>query len=147
MKKGAIRGDISWKNMSPASRGDARPKNPTPAPASKPGDGINHSQIRYEVKAYEPYALPPHVHPLEFQVHMTVNSKHLGLSKNGLQAMQSIVGLRYNKNKKILSLKANRFESRVENRKLVIAMLEQVVSEAERLGADLDKFDAENAVA
>lgn len=65
----------------------------------------------------------------------------LNLSKEEQQIFLQMVGPRYNPNKKELKLTASKFQNRIENKKYLTMLLEQLLAEAKDLNTQRSKFE------
>jgi small subunit ribosomal protein S35 len=59
----------------------------------------------------------------------------LGLAKDEQHVFIEMVGKRFNQGKKEVTLTADRFPNRIENKRYLIVVLENLVSESKRIAA------------
>jgi Mitochondrial ribosomal subunit protein len=60
----------------------------------------------------------------------------LGLSKDEEAIFKEMIGKRYNQGRKEVRLTCNMFPNRIENKRYLITLLENLVAEAKRLGSE-----------
>lgn len=65
----------------------------------------------------------------------------LGLSAEEQQVFIQMVGPRYDANKKVLKLTANKFQNRIENKKYLTLLLEQLLAEAKELNKQRGQYE------
>ncbi|CAM9653765.1 unnamed protein product [Pylaiella littoralis] len=70
------------------------------------------------------------VHPAEFKVELTVPVPELGLSASEEERLIQIVGPRYRENRQVLRLVSDRFPNRIDNKRYLVHLLENILVEA-----------------
>ncbi|CAM9649701.1 unnamed protein product [Ascophyllum nodosum] len=70
------------------------------------------------------------VHPAEFKVELMVPVPLLGLSENEEERLIQLVGPRYKEKKKMLRLVSDRFPNRIDNKRYLVHLLENILVEA-----------------
>lgn len=100
-----------------------------------PPPKLDETLMSFKSKMYGRLALPPYVHPNEFKVRMEVKTKDLGLSKEELETVKMIVGPRYDTTKGVIVMVSRKFDSRLDNKRYLVNVLETVVDEARKMNA------------
>eukprot|EP01038_Epipyxis_sp_PR26KG_P017463 gene17463-24158_t len=79
----------------------------------------------------------PHLpyNPADFKVALMVTIDDLNLSKKELGVLIRMVGPRYNTGKREIKLTADKFPNRIENKRYLTILLENLVAEAKKLSA------------
>ena len=62
--------------------------------------------------------------------------RDLGLTADEEGIMLEMVGKRYNQGRKEVKLTSNRFPNRIENKRYLVVLIENLVEEARRLGKE-----------
>lgn len=70
------------------------------------------------------------VHPAEFKVELTVSVPLLRLSAREEERLIQIVGPRYKENRRMLRLVSDRFPNRIDNKRYLVHLLENILVEA-----------------
>jgi small subunit ribosomal protein S35 len=71
--------------------------------------------------------------PADFKVVLFVSATDLCLNETELAVLQEMVGPRFNKNRGIIKLTSDRFPNRVENKRYLTFLLENILLECKRL--------------
>lgn len=99
--------------------------------------GIPESALRFRTKSYGRYMLPPYVSPGEHRVTVKVALSAIPLeNEREKEALLQIVGSRYNLEKGDLQLSSEKFASRVENKRLLVDMIERIVTGAREVAKE-----------
>jgi hypothetical protein len=72
-------------------------------------------------------------HPADFKVTLFVSPKDLNLSPYELKILIKMLGPRFNQGKQEIKLTSSRFPNRIENKRYLVLLLENLVSEAKRI--------------
>lgn len=64
----------------------------------------------------------------------------LGLTREEIQILIAFVGKRFNPGRRELKLTADKFPNRVENKRYVTLLLEQIIAEVRKLNAERSKY-------
>lgn len=104
--------------------------------------GIPESALRFKTTSYGRYVLPPYVSPGEHRVTVKVPLSAIPFS-NALEreVLLGIVGSRYNTEKDYLQLTSEKFASRIENKRHLVGMIEQIVASARKLAKEFEEED------
>jgi hypothetical protein len=78
--------------------------------------------------------------PSDIRVKMRVALKDLPISEEEVPIFLRMVGPRYNAGGQMIKLTCEKFPNRLENRKYLIFMLEELLSEAKRLNKEKDNY-------
>jgi len=93
--------------------------------------GIPESALRFRTASYGRYMLPPYVSPGEHRVTVKVALSAIPFeNEREKEALLQIVGSRFNLKKGDLQLSSEKFASRVENKRLLVDMIERIVTGA-----------------
>ena len=102
--------------------------------------GIPEIALRFRTTSYGRFVLPPYVSPGEHRVTVKVPLSAIPLgSPLEREILLEIVGSRYNEAKDELQLSSEKFASRIENKRHLVGMIEQIVSNARRLAKDFQE--------
>eukprot|EP01039_Chlorochromonas_danica_P008107 gene8107-8945_t len=84
----------------------------------------------------------PHLdsHPGDIKVRLVVKVDDLGLSREEIQILIAFVGKRFNSGRRELKLVADKFPNRVENKRYVTLLLEQIIAEVRKLNAERSNY-------
>jgi Mitochondrial ribosomal subunit protein len=85
------------------------------------------------------------VHLAEFKVTMTVHADDLGMSRSQLSLLAALAGRRFNERTNVLKLTTTLFPSRVENKKYLVYLLEQLKAESIKLDREAGGSDADTS--
>lgn len=106
--------------------------------------GIPESALRFKTTSYGRFVLPPHVSPGEHRVTVKVPLSAIPFnSPEEKEILLQIVGSRYNKEKDFVQLSSEKFASRIENKRHLVGMIEQIVASSRRLAREFE--EEENA--
>lgn len=104
--------------------------------------GIPESALRFKTTSYGRFALPPYVSPGEHRVLVKVPLSAIPFNNpSEREILLEIVGSRYNKEKDVLQLSAEKFASRIENKRYLVGMIEQIVASARKLAKEFEEED------
>lgn len=108
--------------------------------------GIPESALRFKTTSYGRFVLPPYVSPGEHRVTVKVPLSAIPFNNSTeKEILLQIVGSRYNKEKDFLQLSAEKFASRIENKRHLVDMIEQIVTGARRLALEFEEEDKAQA--
>mmetsp|Transcript_36235 Transcript_36235/g.47788 ORF Transcript_36235/g.47788 Transcript_36235/m.47788 type:complete len:195 (+) Transcript_36235:1-585(+) len=100
---------------------------------------VPEEKLRFKIRTYIGIdsniqnPLTPHgQNPAEFKVTMQVSAKDLNLSDVALDNLKEMVGPRFNEEKQELKLVCNRFYNRIENKRYLVYLLENLLLEARK---------------
>jgi len=97
---------------------------------------MDENLLQFKTKLYGRTPLPPYVHPNEFKVRMTVRTADLNLSDAELLVAKEILGPRYDDVRKRVVMVSNKFDSRNDNKRYLVDVLETVVEESRKINAE-----------
>lgn len=104
--------------------------------------GIPESALRFKTTSYGRFVLPPYVSPGEHRVTVKVPLSAIPFNNSSeKEILLQIVGSRYNKEKDLVQLSAEKFASRIENKRHLVGMIEQIVTSARRLALEFEEED------
>eukprot|EP01082_Thalassiosira_pseudonana_P011853 g10133.t1 g10133 contig4:1287204-1287749(+) len=109
--------------------------------------GIPESELRFRTVSYGRFALPPYVSPGEHRVTVKVALSAIPLRDEEREVLLQIVGSRYNAEKKELQLSSEKFASRIENKRHLVGMIEQIVLNSRKLAQEFSEEDAKKVAA
>ncbi|KAL3787405.1 hypothetical protein HJC23_001802 [Cyclotella cryptica] len=99
--------------------------------------GIPEIALRFRTTSYGRFALPPYVSPGEHRVIVTVPLSAIPFGcPLERDILLQIVGSRYNEARDELQLSSEKFASRIENKRHLVGMIEQIVSNSRRLAKE-----------
>jgi len=108
--------------------------------------GIPESELRFITKSYGRFALAPYVSAGEHKVTVKVNLNAIPFdSEKEKEIFKEIVGSRYSHEKDQLKLSSEKFASRIENKRLLVDMIEKIVSNSRELAKEFDAEDEKTA--
>ena len=104
--------------------------------------GVPESALRFRTASYGRFVLPPYVSPGEHRVTVRLPLSAVPFeSAAEKEILIEIVGSRYHKEHDFVQLSAEKFASRIENKRLLVGMIEQIVSSAKRLAKEFEEED------
>jgi hypothetical protein len=104
--------------------------------------GIPESALRFRTSSYGRFALPPYVSPGEHRVTVKVPLSAIPFdSPSEKEIFHQIVGSRYNKEKDVLQLSSEKFASRIENKRHLVGMIEDIMAAVRRLAKEFEDED------
>jgi hypothetical protein len=107
--------------------------------------GIPESALRFKTTSYGRYVLPPYVSPGEHRVTVKVPLSAIPFhNPSEKEILLQIVGSRYNKERDFIQLTAEKFASRIENKRYLVGIIEQIVANARRLAKEFEEEDNAN---
>lgn len=103
-----------------------------------PDRTVPDSALRFKLNANFDHGsgiLYPHLkfNPADFKVIMKVSLADLGLSIEEQYIFIEMIGPRYNTGKREVSLTCDRFPNRIENKRYLVLLLENLIAEAKKL--------------
>jgi hypothetical protein len=84
----------------------------------------------------------PHLkfNPADYKVALQVNTKDLGLNEDELKIFLLMVGPRFNQGKREVKLTTDRFPNRIENKRYLIMLLENLLLETKNIYSISDQY-------
>lgn len=84
----------------------------------------------------------PHLkfNPADYKVALQVHTNDLGLNEDELKIFLLMVGPRYNQGKKEVKLTTDRFPNRIENKRYLIMLLENLILETKNIYSISDQY-------
>ena len=102
--------------------------------------GIPESALRFKTTSYGRYILPPYVAPGEHRVTVNVPLSAIPFNNDDeKEILLQIVGSRYVKEKGFVQLSAEKFASRIENKRYLVDLIEQIVASSRRLAKEFEE--------
>jgi hypothetical protein len=97
--------------------------------------GVPEHVLRFKTTTYGRLLEEPYVRPMEHQVTLRVETRHIPLNDMERMVMKEIVGTRLNNETGVLQLSSSQFGSRIENKRHVVLMLERIAESAKTLAS------------
>jgi len=131
-----------WPQPSDVNRTDGPNNRSLPNP---PPRTVAAEKLKFEITSSFEHGtsiLYPHLefNPADYKVALHVSINDLGLGPEEKVIFIEMVGSRYNQGKREVRLTADRFPNRIENKRYLVVLLENLISETKKLYKEASKY-------